>query len=113
MARGLDEDGIYTRTRTALVKSCLQTQPLMHPFWDVARYVRNFERGLSEAFRRYIHDEKWDHIEVIDNDDNETDENGNAVFVINRPPSSGGGFGEEDNEEGHESSSNTMHYGEL
>ena len=39
--------------RNKLVGTALQRNP-MHPYWDVPRYVKNFETGLTMAFERYL-----------------------------------------------------------
>jgi protein O-GlcNAc transferase len=59
---GTDHD-FYTTTRTKLIQTCLQRNPV-HPYWDVARYVKNFETGLREAFQRFLDGLAPDHIFV-------------------------------------------------
>jgi len=49
---GTDED-YYDKVRTKLIDSCVQKNP-MHPYWDVPRYVRNFQSGLLIAWERYL-----------------------------------------------------------
>lgn len=43
----------YRDVRAKLIDSSLQRNP-MHPYWDVARYVKNFEVGLESAWRRFL-----------------------------------------------------------
>eukprot|EP00591_Stephanopyxis_turris_P010919 CAMPEP_0195510598 /NCGR_PEP_ID=MMETSP0794_2-20130614/3198_1 /TAXON_ID=515487 /ORGANISM="Stephanopyxis turris, Strain CCMP 815" /LENGTH=563 /DNA_ID=CAMNT_0040638049 /DNA_START=219 /DNA_END=1910 /DNA_ORIENTATION=+ len=44
---------LFNSIRSRLIDTALQRDP-MHPFWDVSRYVRNFERGLEMAWEKYI-----------------------------------------------------------
>lgn len=53
----------YTTTRTKLIDTCLQRNPV-HPYWDVARYVKNFEAGITEAWQRFLKGLEPDHIYV-------------------------------------------------
>ena len=39
----------------------------MHPYWDVARYVKNFETGLQIAWQRYIDGLQPDNILIEEN----------------------------------------------
>ena len=34
----------------------------MHPYWDVARYVKNFEVGLTMAWERFLRGEPPEHL---------------------------------------------------
>ena len=43
----------FTNCRRILIDSCLQRNP-MHPYWDVARYVKNFEDGLTIVWERFL-----------------------------------------------------------
>ena len=54
---------LYQNTRRRLIDCCLQRNP-MHPYWDVARYVKNFETGLSMAWQRFLNGQVPDHIVV-------------------------------------------------
>lgn len=70
-----EDDGQYLRTavelatnrsfwlgiRTRLVHTCLQVHP-RHPFWDLARYVRNMEKGFEEAWFNYLSGARVRHI---------------------------------------------------
>jgi len=38
------------------------------PFFDTARWVRNFEDSMEQMFNRYIEGKRPDHIYVIDTD---------------------------------------------
>lgn len=49
--------------RNKLVGTALQRNP-MHPYWDVPRYVKNFETGLTIAFERYLTGEPPSHIMI-------------------------------------------------
>ena len=49
---GNDVD-LYHDIREHLIKTCLQRKPY-HPYWDVERYVKDFERGMSIAFSRFL-----------------------------------------------------------
>mmetsp|Transcript_17333 Transcript_17333/g.50377 ORF Transcript_17333/g.50377 Transcript_17333/m.50377 type:complete len:471 (-) Transcript_17333:398-1810(-) len=66
----------HGEVRRKLIDTCLRREP-MHPYWDVPRYVRNFQAGLTEAWRRYLTGEggggkrnKFEkrHIEVIEDE---------------------------------------------
>lgn len=57
------DNHFYTSTRTKLIETCLQRNPV-HPYWDVARYVKNFETGLKEAWQRFLNGLATDHIYV-------------------------------------------------
>jgi protein O-GlcNAc transferase len=56
---------VYQTTRRRLIDSCLQRNP-MHPYWDVARYVKNFETGLEIAWQRFLNGQSPDHIVVTE-----------------------------------------------
>jgi len=53
----------YRQTRTKLIDTCLQRNP-MHPYWDVARYVKNFEAGITTALERFLDGQPPGHIFV-------------------------------------------------
>lgn len=59
---GTDEI-FYREVRTRLIDSCLQRNP-MHPYWDVARYVRNFESGLTTAWKYFLDGKQPQHITI-------------------------------------------------
>lgn len=59
---GRDKE-LYKTTRTKIVDSCLQRNP-MHPYWDVARYVKNFEAGLSSTWKIFMDGRSPEHIYV-------------------------------------------------
>jgi len=63
---GNDEE-FFRSVRTKLIETCLQTNP-MHPYWDVPRYVKNFEKGLVMVWENFLSGEKTDHVEVRDED---------------------------------------------
>jgi protein O-GlcNAc transferase len=54
--------------RAKLINTCLQRNP-MHPYWDVPRYVKNFERGLTIAWKSFLDGSPMNHIEVLEDDD--------------------------------------------
>lgn len=53
----------FDSIRTKLIESCLQRNP-MHPYWDVPRYVKNFEEGLLMAWNIFISGDSPRHIEI-------------------------------------------------
>ena len=53
----------YERSRKKLIDSCLQRNP-MHPYWDVARYVKNFETGLQVAWQHFLDGGRLQHIRI-------------------------------------------------
>eukprot|EP00978_Attheya_sp_CCMP212_P017605 scaffold47140_cov51-Attheya_sp.AAC.6 len=57
----------YKATRTRLIDTCLQRNP-MHPYWDVPRYVKNFENGLTQAFDRYLAGKPPAHIDIVEDE---------------------------------------------
>lgn len=57
---GTDLD-FYQSLRTKLIETALQRNP-MHPYWDVARYVKNFEVGLTTAWNLYLNGQPPEHI---------------------------------------------------
>jgi len=58
---------LFQKVRTKLIDSCLQRNP-MHPYWDVPRYVKNFEVGLTMAWDRYLKGEQPEHLDVEETD---------------------------------------------
>ena len=61
---GTDES-FYRRVRNKLIDSCLQRNP-MHPYWDVARYVKNFEAGLRIAWQHFLDGKDPQHIRIVE-----------------------------------------------
>jgi len=61
---GTDEPW-FNSIRTRLIKTCLQRNPL-HPYWDVPRYVKNFERGLRMVWDAFLDGSPTNHIEVLE-----------------------------------------------
>ena len=54
VATKLGTNTTYFQTmRNKLISSCLQKNP-MHPYWDVERYVANFENALHFAWQSYL-----------------------------------------------------------
>jgi hypothetical protein len=58
---------LYQTTRTRLIDSCLQRNP-MHPYWDVPRYVKNFETGLKMVWQRFLNGQAPDHIVIVESE---------------------------------------------
>jgi protein O-GlcNAc transferase len=54
---------LYQTLRTKLIDSCLQRNP-MHRYWDVARYVKNFEAGLQTAWENFLAGKAPEHIYI-------------------------------------------------
>lgn len=53
----------YKEIRKILIGTALQRNP-MHPYWDVARYVKNFESGLRSAWEIFLRGDPPRHIFV-------------------------------------------------
>jgi protein O-GlcNAc transferase len=64
---GNDSDWFHS-IRTKLIDSCLQRNP-MHPYWDVPRYVKNFEKALTMAWDAFLGGEDTKHITVVETED--------------------------------------------
>lgn len=64
---GNDSDWFHS-IRSKLIDSCLQRNP-MHPYWDVPRYVKNFERALTMAWDAFLGGEDTKHITVVETKD--------------------------------------------
>lgn len=58
----------FKQVRTHLINTCLQRNP-MHPYWDVARYVKNFEAGLEAAWSLFLEGKPPEHIIVSESDE--------------------------------------------
>jgi protein O-GlcNAc transferase len=54
--------------RVRLIGTCTQRNP-MHPYWDVPRYVKNFEEGLRIVWQRYLSGLPPDHITVEESEE--------------------------------------------
>ena len=52
---------MYKEIRKRLIDTTLQRNP-MHPYWDVARYVKNFEVGLKTAWQNFLDEKSPQHI---------------------------------------------------
>lgn len=60
----LGKDSSWFRSiRMKLIETCLQTDP-MHPYWDVPRYVKNFEKGLIMAWGAFLSGSSPKHLEI-------------------------------------------------
>jgi protein O-GlcNAc transferase len=60
----------FSSIRSKLIHTCLQKDP-MHPYWDVPRYVKNFEKGLGMAWEAFLSERPPDHIEIpVDGEQN-------------------------------------------
>ncbi len=55
----------FQSIRNHLVNTCLMQKP-MHAYWDVQRYVKNFERGLEMAWDRFVSGNPVEHIYVYE-----------------------------------------------
>jgi len=55
----------FSTIRSRLIATCLQKNP-MHPYWDVPRYVRAFERGLQMIWESFLDGSAPDHVEVVE-----------------------------------------------
>jgi protein O-GlcNAc transferase len=55
----------YATIRRKLIDTCLQRNP-MHQYWDVGRYVKNFESGLQIAWKRFLDGLVPEHIRIIE-----------------------------------------------
>ena len=49
---GTDKDW-FASIRTKLIETCQQKNP-MHPYWDVPRYVNNFQNGLKAIWDNFL-----------------------------------------------------------
>jgi protein O-GlcNAc transferase len=58
-----NDSSFYNRIRGKIIDSALQRNP-MHPYWDVARYVKNFESGLVTAWQSFLEGRDYNHIYV-------------------------------------------------
>lgn len=73
----------YHEIRNALIQTALQRNP-MHPYWDVARYVKNFESGLKSAWTIFLEGKSPQHIYV-----EETEEAARGTYddeILAHPP---------------------------
>jgi len=57
----------FASIRERLIETCLRMDP-MHPYWDVPRYVENFQTGLKIIWDGFIRGEKMDHVHVLEID---------------------------------------------
>jgi protein O-GlcNAc transferase len=62
------DEAWFASLRARLVESCLWKNQ-MHKYWDVPRYVRNFERGLKTAWENYLDGKEIDHVIVREDGD--------------------------------------------
>jgi protein O-GlcNAc transferase len=58
---------LYNDIRNKLIDTCLQRNP-MHPYWDVARYVKNFETGLANAWELFLAGKPPEHIRIVESE---------------------------------------------
>lgn len=54
---------LFEQTRKHLIATALQRNP-MHPYWDVPRYVKNFEKGLTLVWERFLNGLAPDHVRI-------------------------------------------------
>lgn len=59
---------LYQTVRNKLIDSCLQRNP-MHRYWDVARYVKNFEAGLQTAWESFLSGKEPEHIYIQESEE--------------------------------------------
>lgn len=52
-----NDEPFYQEMRNHLIGTALQRNP-MHRYWDVARYVKNFEDGMRQAWANFLADDK-------------------------------------------------------
>lgn len=57
----------YKDIRQRLVETALQRNP-MHPYWDAARYVKNLESGLFQAWDRFLSGLEPEEITVVESE---------------------------------------------
>ena len=57
----------FESTRKELIDTCLQKNP-MHPYWDVPRYTKNLQTGLTMAWDRFLSGKPKSHLHVKEND---------------------------------------------
>jgi len=41
----------------------------MHPYWDVPRYVSNFESGLRMIWSKFLSGDVVDHVHIVEGED--------------------------------------------
>jgi protein O-GlcNAc transferase len=58
----------FNDIRRRLIDTALQRNP-MHPYWDAARYTKNLENGLLQAWDRFISGVQPADIYVVESDD--------------------------------------------
>lgn len=73
----------FQSVRNKLIGTCLQRNP-MHPYWDVSRYVANFERGLKSAWLSYLVGNETSHIYVTEEQDDDTKEDSDTTNTEQR-----------------------------
>jgi len=56
------------KIRKKLIKTANQRNP-MHPYWDVPRYVQNFQTGLTMAWQNFLDGLPKDHIHVTESEE--------------------------------------------
>jgi len=63
-----NDPALYNAIRNKLIATALQRNP-MHPYWDVPRYVRNFETGLMAAWTQFLSGRPPEHISVEESEE--------------------------------------------
>ena len=66
---GTDKDW-FASIRTRLIETCLQKNP-MHPYWDVPRYVNNFQNGLKTIWDNFLRGNEIEHVVVMEEEEGE------------------------------------------
>jgi protein O-GlcNAc transferase len=59
---------VYKEIRDKLIATSLQRNP-MHPYWDVARYVKNFETGLKAVWNNFLEGNPPQHIYIVETEE--------------------------------------------
>lgn len=54
--------------REKLIGTAKQRNP-MHPYWDVPRYVKNFQTGVEAAWQLYLAGKPPEHITVVETEE--------------------------------------------
>jgi len=75
-----------SQIRRKLIGTCNQRNP-MHPYWDVPRYVQNFQTGLSMAWKNYLAGSPKQHIYVTESEETQM---GTFDDVLTQNPPEGG-----------------------
>lgn len=86
----------YSAIRNKLIATALQRNP-MHPYWDVPRYVKNFQTGLMTAWERFLSGQPPEHITVEESE--ETSRGTYDDVVLANPPEGKKAMAQKSNDE--------------